>query len=70
MAKRTDFIYSLTEKEQEQILMSLMSCLSVSDNKGYYDALNDAMGGRLCDIEDMIDIKPYLTKEVKDRTQR
>ena len=56
---KTMFIDSMEKNDQESILKSLW-LLNLS-----HDDIEKAMGSRLCDLEDTIDIKKYIESDSK-----
>lgn len=55
--KKTDFIITLPKKIQESIKEKLRLKLLELGSEEFFE---DAMSGRLCDIEELIDITEYL----------
>lgn len=56
---KTTFIIQLPSEIQSKIKQEVVTALTAV-NQFSKEALDDAMDGRLSDIEDVINIKPYL----------
>lgn len=59
---KTQFINQLPTNTRESIKSELVKALSQLDlsHSEYYEALDDALNSRLCDLSDTIDINKYL----------
>lgn len=60
MRSKTTFICCLPEKEQDEIAQDIKRALKEYPQKVRKKLLDEALSGRICDVEDLIDIRKYI----------
>lgn len=60
----TIFIAELSNENQEKIKKMIIEFLTTEgyENKKIQEIIENVMNGRLCDLEEFIDIEPFLKK--------